>query len=141
MCAAAQSPAAKKAATATYEQQIAQLEDECLQATLAGDGSFGEKYFADDYVQISMGGAESNKQFQVEIKKAGSIKYERLDLQKRKIRIYGETAVVNMESLAKYTVRDKQIEGLFRATRVWARTNGEWKIVAFQTNKVDEVKK
>src|SRR5438105_12246686 len=81
------------------EQQVQQLEDLCLHATLMGDASFGERYFADDYVQISLNGAESGRQFQIDIKKLGTIKYEQLDLQRRKVRIYGETAVVNMESL------------------------------------------
>src|SRR4051812_35137749 len=120
------------------ESEIQRLEDECLHATPVGDSSFGEKYFADDYVQISLGGGETGRQFQIDIKKTGAIKYERLDLQRRKVRIYGDTAVVNMESLARYTVRGKQIEGLFRATRVWVRTDGQWKIVTFQANKVDD---
>src|SRR5256885_1047129 len=100
-------PAVDKApepSTGDYSRQIQQLEDECLHATLVGDATFGERYFADDYVQISLGGAESGRQFQIDIEKTGSIKYEQLDLKRSKIRVYGETAVVNMESLAAYTI-------------------------------------
>ena len=123
-------------ANANAEQQIQALEDESLHAALVGDTDYLEKYLADDYVQIGNGGVESGKEKQMELRKTGGIKYEVLKLKRRKIRIYGNTAVVNMESDADYTYTGKHIEGLFRATRVWVKKDGAWKIEAFQTVKV-----
>ena len=120
------------------ENEIAQLEDQCLLATLHGDTDFPEKYFAENYTQIALGGNLTGKADQIRFRKTGAISYEALDLKDRTIRIYGEVAVVVMHSYAKYTANGRLIEGDFRATRVWHRQNGEWKIVAFQTNKVSD---
>lgn len=119
------------------ERVIAQLEDQCLKATLHGDTDFPEKYFADDYTQIALGGNLTSKQDQIRFRKTGQISYQALDLKDRTVRIYGDIAVVVMHSYAKYTGNGRPIEGDFRATRVWHRQNGMWKIVAFQTNKVE----
>ena len=129
-------PLCASAQTSGDERLIATLEDGSLKATLHGDVSFLETFLAADYRQIGAGGELTNKDYQIRLRRDRKIVYEALDLKDRNIHIYGDVAVVVMHSFAKYTINGRSIEGDFRATRVWYRQNGQWKIVNFQTNKV-----
>src|SRR5712692_4685768 len=79
------------------EEQIKALQAQLVQALLKGDTSFFEKYYADDVTIIHGDGKLSTKADDEEIKnlKSGATKYESIDVPESKVRVYGDTAVVN----------------------------------------------
>ena len=63
-------------------------------------------------------------------------KYQNITTREAKIRIYGNTAVVNALASVKTTVNGKPYTGDVRNTRVWVKDRGTWKLVVFQTTRV-----
>jgi len=118
------------------EQQIAALSDQHRQAYLKGDTSFFEKYLADDYTAIYASGRLWTKTQEIEDLKAGTRKFEAIDVQERKISNYGNTSVVTQLFSMKGAISGKPFSGDFRCTRVWVKQKGNWKLVAFQVTRV-----
>ena len=120
----------------TVEQEIKALQGQLRQATLKGDTSFFEKYWADDYVAIHGDGKLSTKAQEIENFKSGTTRYESIEVREVKIRTYGDTVVVNWLGSVKATINGKPYSGDFRNTRVWVKQNGNWKIVLFQITRL-----
>jgi ketosteroid isomerase-like protein len=117
------------------EQEIKTLQAQVVQAILKVDTSFFEKYYADDYIAIHGNGTLSTKAQEIEHFKSGVTKYESIVGRESKIRIYGDTAVVNSLSSIRATFNGEPYIGDSRSTRVWVRQNGNWKAVLFQATR------
>ncbi len=120
----------------TVEEEMKALQGQLRQATLKGDTSFFEEYWADDYVAIHGDGKLSTKAQEIENFKSGAIKYESIEVREAKIRTYGDTVVAIWLGSVKATINGKPYSGDFRNTRVWVKQNGNWRIVVFQTTRV-----
>ena len=118
------------------EEQVKKLSDQVTAAELKGDTGFMEKYFADDYTAIHNDGKLSTKAQEIENFKSGAFKLESDDLRERKIRVYGDTAVVIGLASAKGTIGGKPFSSDFRFTRIWVKQQGNWKSVAYQATRV-----
>ena len=117
------------------EKAILELEDASRDAALKGDSSWAEKNLADDYVRITADGKVLNKQEFIET--FNKTKYQAIDFADRKVRVYGDSAVVNTTANVKGTTGDgKDLTGTYRGTRVWAKVKGQWKLVDFQSTRV-----
>ena len=120
----------------TVEEQVKALADQFSQAFGKADTGFMEKYFADDFTGIHSDGKLSTKAQEIDNVKSGSLKWASVDVHERKIRVYGETAVVVALSSSTGTFNGKPYSGDFRTTQVWVKHKGNWKVVAFQTTRV-----
>jgi hypothetical protein len=86
----------------SVEQAVLKLEDETVNAIQKGDCAFIEKNFSDDYINITGNGQMTTKAELVTACKSGQIKYDTYDLKKdRKVRVYGNTAIVISEDEVK----------------------------------------
>ena len=118
----------------SVEQEILKLEDASRDAALKGDASWIEKNLSDDFVRIlSDGRALDRQQFIDNFKKT---KYDAIDFTDRKVRVYGNSAVVNLTANVKGTSEGRDISGTNRASRVWVKIKGQWKLVNFQSTRV-----
>lgn len=120
------------------EEQVKALQAQLVQAYLKSDTSFFEKYFAGDATIIHGDGKLYTTAEDYEIKglKSGTIKYESIDVPESKIRVYGNTAVVNSLASGRGTINGKPYSFEGRITRVWVKQNGVWKMVASQYTRV-----
>jgi ketosteroid isomerase-like protein len=118
------------------EQQIKTLQEQLVQATFESDTSLLEKFLAEDYTAIHSDGKLSTKAQEIENFKSGALKYESIDVHERKIRAYGDTAIVNSQASVKARINGKPVSGDFRSTRVWVKQKSNWKIVAFQATRI-----
>ena len=118
------------------EQQIRALADQTAEANLKGDVSFFEEHYANDAVIIHSDGKMSTKAQEIAALKSGAVKYESYDVHDLKIRVDGNTAVVSSLISSKRTVNGKPVSGDVRATRVWIKQKGDWKLVTFQATGV-----
>jgi len=123
------------------EQQIAALSDQEIQAQLKGDTSFYEKYYTDDATIVHGNGKLYTKEEEIADLKSGSLKYESLEVRDRKIRVYGDTSVVNFLIFFKGVLGGQPFSGAdLRRTVVWVRQNGGWKIVLYQVTRIPATK-
>jgi len=123
-----------KSSASGVEQEILKLEDASRDAAVKGDASWIEKNLSDDFIRIlSDGRVLDRQQFIDNFKKT---KYDAIDFTDRKVRVYGNSALVNLTANVKGTSDGKDISGTNRATRVWVKIKGQWKLVNFQSTRV-----
>jgi ketosteroid isomerase-like protein len=63
----------------------------------------------------------------------GSASYDRL-----KLRVYGETAIVNSVFKSQVTIEGKDYGGAFLATRVWVKNGEQWQLVMVHSHRLEE---
>ncbi len=73
----------------------------------------------------------------VEVYKSGRLKWDTIDLKNRKVRMFGNTAIVTREDNLKGRMGSNEISGTYRTTVVYVKMkNSQWQDVTFQTTKV-----
>lgn len=92
--------------------------------------------YADDLVYVHNGGnVETKAQFLDRIKKGG-LKYQKVELVDPKVRLYGDTAVVNGTFNVAVQVDGQPVNNSVVYMHVYARQGGAWRLVAHQTTRV-----
>ena len=122
-----------KSGTASAEQQLKTLDDQQRQAALQGDPSFLEKHVASGFSGFDASGQPQTREQLINNRKNGNVKYDAIDPRDRKIHVYGNTAVIDHDAMIKGTINGKEISGEYRATGVWVKQGGQWKLVAFDS--------
>ncbi len=117
------------------DEQITQLSDQGKEAALKNDASWIEKNTTDDYVSITGSGAMMSKSDIIQMRKSGDVKYESIDVSDRKVRSYGNSAVMNGTAAIKGTMKGNDISGTYRITQVWVKQGGAWKLANMQSTK------
>ncbi len=122
--------------TSDVRQEVKALQAELVQAILKGDTSVMEKYYSDDYIAIHGDGKVTTKAEEIDNFKSGTTKYESIIIREAKMRVYGNTVVVNALASIKTVVNGNPYTGDVRNTRVWVKQNDNWKLVVFQATRV-----
>lgn len=95
---------------------------------------------SDDYTAITASGTLQNKEEALENLHATSRHITSLTISERKVRFYGETAVVtSLADLGGTNAEGSDVTGSYRYTRVYVRdAQGHWKIVSFEASRIRE---
>ncbi len=121
-----------------YHRQIEKLEQQWHTALLSGDNAAMAAMLADSYVGIGPAGAIESKSEEVQSRASGQERVQKLDVEDRKIRIYGTTAVVTSKVRVEGVYSGEVLLGEYRYTRVWSMTRGQWRVVSFEANRVHD---
>jgi hypothetical protein len=114
------------------EQQILTLFEAGDKALMSADLDPLSRIFADDYVQYGESGQALSKEAILDSLRTGSIRYPSIVSTGRKIRVFGETAVVHGSESDEVEAAGKRFRVRYLYLDVLLRRNGEWKIVASQ---------
>ncbi|MEO7265959.1 MAG: nuclear transport factor 2 family protein [Ferruginibacter sp.] len=90
---------------------------------------------ADDVTYGHTNGLIQNKAELIHDIKSGIQDYKAIDPAGIEIRIYENTAVVNMKSMVKMNYNKNPLDLSMSITLVWINKNGDWKLVARQSVK------
>ena len=128
---------AKPVGGGSVEQAVLKLEDDLTDANKKGDAAFLEKNLSNDFINIFGSGQMATKAEVVNGYKSGQWKYDTIDVKKdRKVRVYGNTAIVTSEAYAKGHRGSTVVMGTYRRTLVFVKMkNGQWQLVTFQATK------
>jgi len=138
---AASLPAMPRAEKHETRHQIEQLEDTWSKAILHGNVAAMEALLADDYMAITPTGILQSKEQALANLRAGTIHFKSIDLNDRKIRLYGTTALVTSRAEVTATGPEGNISGSYRYTRVYVKdAHGAWRIVSFEASKIKDPK-
>ena len=119
------------------EQLILQLEKEGREAALKNDLEANDRLLADDWMNTNPNGTVTTKPQLMALIKSGSFKILSIETEDVKVRVYGDCAVVTGLSTTKREGRDGQpVLRQVRFTRVYARTESRWQVVAAQSTPV-----
>ena len=112
------------------EQVVADLERDVGDALARCDVESLQRFFADDFVGINPMGVEVTKADV--LAQLGSSDYEPESIVNdvRRVRCFGDVAVVSAQGTAKGTYKGQRADMVFVYTRIWVRRDGEWQAVA-----------
>jgi len=112
------------------EQTVSRLEREVGVALERRDLNTLRRLFADDFVGINPIGAEVAKADV--LAQIGSSDYEPESIVNdvRRVRVYGNVAVVTAQGTARGTYKGQRADMVFVYTRIWVEREGTWQAVA-----------
>lgn len=117
--------------------EIDQLEDAWRAAVLASDANAVGALLADDYTAITSNGTLQTRQDWLASLRSGRVHFTSLEISDRKVRFYGDTAVVTSRVEAEGSSVEGPVKGSYRYTRVYVRNPlGKWKIVSFEASRI-----
>ena len=119
--------------------EIDQLEDSWKDAILHRKVQVMDGLLADDYMAITATGMLQSKQQALDSLKSGAMAFNSIELSDRKVRFYGQTALVTSRAEISAKGASGDISGSYRFTRVYVRdSRGGWKIVSFEASRIRE---
>jgi len=114
------------------EQQILALHEAGDRALMCADLTTLAEIFADDYVQYNEAGKAFTKQDVLNNFRTGAIRYPAIVSTSRKIRIFGDTAVVHGTESDEVEADGKRFSVRYVYLDVLRKRDGVWKLVASQ---------
>src|ERR1019366_10614735 len=114
------------------EQQILALHEAGDKALMSADLAVLAQIFAEDYVQYNEAGKSFTKQDVLDNFRTGAIRYPSIVSTGRKIRVFGDTAVVHGSESDEVEADGKRFSVRYVYLDVLRKCDGEWKLVASQ---------
>jgi ketosteroid isomerase-like protein len=114
------------------EQQILALHKAGDKALMSADVAVLAQIFADNYVQYNEAGKAFTKQDVLNNFLTGKIRYPSIVSTARKIRVFGDTAVVHGSESDEVVADGKRFTVRYVYLDVLRKCDGEWKLVASQ---------
>jgi ketosteroid isomerase-like protein len=114
------------------EEKILALHEAGDQALMSADLAALAQIFSDDYVQYDESGQAFTKQDVLDNFRTGAIRYPSIISTGRRIRVFGDTAVVHGSESDEVEAGGKKFSARYVYLDVLRKYNGEWKLVASQ---------
>ena len=115
---------------ASHEETVARLERQVGEALTRSDVEALERYFADDFVGINPAGWEVTKADTLAQIGSSDYEVESIINEVRRVRCYGDVAVVVARGTAKGKYRGQRADMTFVYTRIWVNRDGRWQAIA-----------
>lgn len=117
------------------EAQILALHEAGDKALMNADLAVLERIFSDDYVQYNESGKAFTKQEVLDNFRTGAIRYPSIVSTGRKIRMFGDTAVVHGSESDQVEINGKLVAVRYVYLDVLRKCDGQWRLVASQLAK------
>jgi ketosteroid isomerase-like protein len=135
--AAQPTPGMPRAQRHESRHEIDQLEETWRDAVVHRNASTMDSLLADDYIAITSSGTLQSKEQTLASLRAGALHLTSIEFSDRKVRFYGQTALVTSRAEVNGTTGDGDISGSYRYTRVYVKDeHGVWKIVSFEASRI-----
>src|ERR1700738_4561516 len=121
------------------KHEIDQLEQNWRDAILHRNVQAMEGLLADDYIAITSNGTLQSKEQTLANMRNGVLHFNSIDFSDRKVRFYGQTALVTSRAEVKGSTGEGEISGSYRYTRVYVRDpTGRWRSVSYEASRIRE---
>lgn len=107
-----------------------------FKAMTTGDFAGLGKLLADDLVYTHSSAAVDTKASFMEALTSGRTKYKSIEPRDVKVRVYGNTAIINAEAHFLVDANGQALDNQLRYTDVWVLRDGRWQMVAWQSTKL-----
>jgi len=137
--AAPQPPGMPRSQRHESRHEIDQLEQNRKDAVMQRNALAMEGLLADDYIAITPKGTLQSKDQTLANLRSGALEIKTIEFADRKVRFYGQTALVTSRAEVKGSNAEGDLTGSYRYTRVYVRNSqGKWKIVSFEASRIRE---
>lgn len=109
---------------------IREVEIALRKAQLAGDVAALDRLLDDDLVFTGPDGLLYGKRDDLDAYRAGSIRITKLEPSEERIQDFGEIVVVSVRMEMRGSFQGADFGGPFRYTRIWRKSDNDWRIVA-----------
>ena len=121
---------------ADVEREVREADAERVRALLANDFAALERVLADDLTYVHSNGHLDTKKTYIDVLRSGATRYLTMDMSDVSVRALGEAAVINATFNARVQVGDREINPTPRVLIVYARRDGRWQMVAWQSTPI-----
>ena len=121
--------AGQRAASETDEGRVLALDRAWGQAYVSGDVAFVERLLAPDW-QGWLDGEVTDRATEIAELRAGHRHSDWNSIDEPRVRVYGETAVLEARERVRYLDEDGERSVAWRITDVFVRRHGVWQVVA-----------
>ena len=118
------------------QAEVLKTDDARIKARASGDARTLGLIYADDYMLITAEGDVRSRQDQIEELKSGKLQFAPLVPLERKVRLFGDVALVVSRDPAGIVRNGQQIGGDLRMVRIYVRRAGRWQLVSAQATRV-----
>jgi len=115
---------------AKSEAAVKKLVEDAAEAYVKADVTFFDRSLAEDYTLTAFDGSVVDKKRVIADLRSGALVIADFKLRELKLRVYGETVVVNGRSSEKAKVNNQDISGDYRFTSVFVKGGDRWQCVA-----------
>lgn len=130
------SAAASVSTASASEQAVADAERQRFAAQVSKDYAALDKLLADDLVYTHSSGNTDGKASYIQSIRDGKSKYDAIDSSEMKVRVYGNTAIINGVCLIKAMNNGETINTRLRYTDVYVKKGSQWQLVTWQSVKL-----
>jgi ketosteroid isomerase-like protein len=120
------------------EQEIRALFEAGDRALMKADVDALARILADDYIQYDPAGRAFSKQNVLDNLRAGDVRYPSIQSTRRRVRLFGEMAIVHGEELDEVEAEGRRFSVRYLYMDVVCRRGGQWWIVGSQLVKPEE---
>jgi ketosteroid isomerase-like protein len=105
-------------------------DDRRLEALRRGDAAPLRQIYADDYTLVTPSGVICSKAVQINDLASGRIRYEKIEVTERTVRVYGDVAIVLSRENSSILQAGQQVGGDMYLTRTYKKFWTEWRVIA-----------
>jgi ketosteroid isomerase-like protein len=125
--------------TSTTRETIQKEEEQLRQAMLESDINSLDNLLDMELIFTTHTGHILSKKQDLDAHKSGFIKIDQITNTEEKMQIHDETVIVSVKSHIQGTFGGEESSGVFRFTRIWAKTpSGFWRVVAGHSSMIQE---
>ena len=118
-------------------EALRELEGQLNKAVVQGDVATFDRLLADDFTHTSQDGRFRTRAEWMKGRVQGKTNYVSYDVEDLQIRVYGDAALATGLSKPSWREPDGTLaSGQYRFLRVWAKRDGRWRAVAFQSTRL-----
>jgi ketosteroid isomerase-like protein len=112
-------------------RQVLAIDDRRTEALRRGDSVPLHEIYADDYTLVTPAtGVIRSKAEQINDLVSGRVRYEKIEVTERSIRVYGDVAIVLAREKYSILQDGEQVGGEIRFTRTYKQFGVEWRLIA-----------
>jgi ketosteroid isomerase-like protein len=126
---------------AEVEKEIDRAEQEWMDAVKRQDAAALDRLIADDFLIASDSLARKlgDKKLYVEdLLASGAVKDGSASFERIKLRVYGNTGIVNSIFKFQVTIAGKEYSGEFLTTAVWVKNGEQWQYVTSHSHRLSD---
>jgi ketosteroid isomerase-like protein len=121
----------KPAEGSKTEQELMEITRQLTEASKRGDKKVFERYFADDYSSTNIYGKVIQKAQILENMSSSPLALHfKTDFEEVQVREYGNMALLSLKSNSRSEVNGQQLTQSYRATDVFMKQNGQWRLLS-----------
>jgi ketosteroid isomerase-like protein len=115
---------------AAVRQQVIATDERRADALRRNDSAPLRQIYADDYTLVTPAGIVRSKDDQINELVSGRVRYEKLEVIDRTVRVYGDTAILLSRENDSILQAGRQVGGDIRFTRVYKKFGTDWRVIA-----------